>query len=92
MGINQIDKLTEELLSWEAIADDAKKEADAIKKQLKEEMLERDVEELSTGKYILKFQTVVRNIFATAEFKKLHMDLYKAFTKPSESKRFEVIQ
>ena len=92
MANNQINVLTEELLKWEAIAEEAKAEAKKIEEQLKQEMLERDVEEISTGKYILKWTTVVRNIFATAEFKKLHMDLYKAFTKPSESKRFTVCQ
>jgi len=92
MANNQIDILIAKMLEWEEIAEQAKKEADAIKDSLKEEMKVRGVDEINTGRFIIKWSTIVRNVFDSSAFKKVHSDLYKAFLRQSESKRWTVSQ
>ena len=70
--------------------EDAKAEADAIRDSIKQEMLDRDVEELTAGAYIIRWTSVLSNRFDTAGFKKVYGDLYKAFTKQTSSRRFSI--
>ena len=53
-------------------------------------MMERDTEELTAGKYIVRWTSVLSNRFDTTSFKKVYGDLYKAFTKQSASRRFTI--
>ena len=80
----------EELNAWEALMEEAKAEADAIRDDLKAEMLERETEELVVGSYIVRWTSVLSNRFDTTGFKKMYGDLYKAFTKQSASRRFTI--
>ena len=81
----------EALNEWEALMEEAKAEAEAIKDELKNEMLDRDAEELDLdGKYILRWTSVLSNRFDTTNFKKVYGDLYKAFTKQTASRRFSI--
>lgn len=81
----------EELNEWEALMEEAKAEAEAIKDSLKAEMLERETEELDLdGKYILRWTSILSNRFDTTGFKKVYGDLYKTFTKQTASKRFSI--
>ena len=73
-----------------AILAEAKAEAEAIRDSIKAEMLERDVEELEAGAYIIRWTSVLSNRFDTTGFKKAYNDLYKAFTKQTASKRFSI--
>ena len=84
--LNKIQALTE----WEALMEEAKAEADAIRDSIKAEMLDRDTEELEAGQYIVRWTPVLSNRFDTTAFKKLYGDLYKAFTKQTASKRFSI--
>ena len=68
----------------------AKAEAEAIRDSIKAEMLEREVEELTVGAYIIRWTSVLSNRFDTTGFKKMYGDLYKAFTKQSASRRFTI--
>ena len=44
----------EALNEWEALMEEAKAEADAIRDSLKAEMMERETEELVAGSYIIR--------------------------------------
>ena len=75
---------------WEALAEEARAEAEALRDSIKAEMLERDTEELEAGKYIVRWTSVLSNRFDSTAFKKQHSELYKSFTKQVASKRFSV--
>ena len=80
----------EALNEWEAILEEAKAEAEALRDSIKAEMLEQDTEELEAGQYIIRWTSVLTNRFDTTAFKKEHNDLYKEFTKQTSSKRFSI--
>ena len=67
-----------------------KAKADALREQLKEEMVRQNVEELIAGAYILRYTPIISNRFDSTTFKRLYADLYKDFTKPVSSRRFSV--
>ena len=74
----------------EAIIADAQAEAEAIRDEIKAEMLDRETEELVAGAYIVRWTSILSNRFDTTSFKKVYGDLYKAFTKQVSSKRFSI--
>ena len=80
----------EALNEWEALMEEAKAEADAIRDSLKAEMMERETEELIAGSYIIRWTSVLSNRFDTTGFKQVYGELYKAFTKQSASRRFSI--
>ena len=90
MSKNELISKIEALNEWEALMEEAKAEADAIRDSIKAEMLDRDTEELEAGQYIVRWTPVLSNRFDTTAFKKLYGDLYKAFTKQTASKRFSI--
>ena len=83
-------KKIEELNEWEELKAQADAEAEAIKDELKAEMLERNTEELDLDAYIIRFTSVLSNKFDTTSFKRVYAELYKAFTKQTASKRFSI--
>ena len=90
MSKNELIAKIEALTAWEALMEDAKAEADAIRDSIKQEMLDRDVEELTAGAYIIRWTSVLSNRFDTTGFKKAYGELYKTFTKQSASRRFSI--
>jgi predicted phage-related endonuclease len=90
MSKNELIAKIEALNAWEALMEDAKAEADAIRDSIKQEMLDRDVEELTAGAYIIRWTSVLSNRFDTTGFKKVYGDIYKAFTKQTSSRRFSI--
>ena len=90
MAINELLNKIEALNEWEALMEEAKAEAEAIRDSIKQEMLDRDVEELTAGAYIIRWTSVLSNRFDTTNFKKVYGDLYKAFTKQTSSRRFSI--
>ena len=90
MSKNEIEARINALNEWEAIIADAQAEAEAILDSIKQEMLDRDTEELVAGQYIVRWTSVLSNRFDTTGFKKVYGDLYKAFTKQVSSKRFSI--
>ena len=79
-----------ELKEWESVLDEAKVVVEALKDELKAEMTSREVEELECGTYIVRFTSVLSNRFDTTTFKKEHAEMYKAYTKQTQSRRFTV--
>ena len=90
MSKNELIAKIEALNAWEALMEEAKAEADAIRDSIKQEMLDRDVEELTAGAYIIRWTSVLSNRFDTTGFKKVYGDLHKAFTKQTSSRRFSI--
>ena len=68
----------------------SKNEAEALRDAIKAEMYEMDTEELVTGTYIVRWTSVLSNRFDTTAFKKVMPDVYKAYTKQVESRRFTI--
>ena len=90
MSKNELVAKIEALNEWEAVIEEAKAEAEAIRDSIKQEMMERDTEEFAAGKYIVRWTSVLSNRFDTTSFKKVYGDLYKAFTNQSTSRRFTI--
>ena len=51
-------------------------------------MIDQDIDEVVSDSGKATWREVISNRFASTEFKKVHADLYKAFTKQTTSKRF----
>ena len=90
MANNELLNKIEELNSWEELLEEAKEMTEALRDSIKQEMMERDTEELECGQYIIRYTSVLSNRFDTTAFKKTYGDLYKAFTKQTASKRFSI--
>lgn len=90
MSKNELIEKIEALNEWEALLDEAKAEADALRDSIKAEMAERGTEELVAGNYIIRWTSVLTNRFDTTAFKKQFGDLYKTFTKQTNSRRFSI--
>ena len=90
MSTIELETRIAKMQEWEAIAEEAKQEADAIRDSIKEEMQRREATELVAGKFIVRWTSVTSNRFDSSAFKKIHGDLYKAFCKAVESRRFSV--
>ena len=83
--------LIEALKEWEKVMEEAKAEADALRDQIKEEMVAQGTEEMEVGNYIIRYTSVLSNRFDTTAFKREHNDLYKQFTKQTASRRFSIV-
>ena len=90
MSTNNLINKIEELNSWEELLEEAKATIEAIKDDLKAEMLERNTEELEAGQYIIRWTSVTTNRFDSASFKRNLPEVYKAYLKQSISKRFSI--
>ena len=90
MSKNELVAKIEALNEWEALMEEAKAEAEALRDIIKAEMLAQDTEELEAGTYIIRWTSVLSNRFDTTAFNREHNDLYKQFTKQVASKRFSI--
>ena len=90
MSTIEITSKIESLRELEDLIEEAKAEAEAIRNEIKAEMLSRDTEELTAGKYIVRWTSVLSNRFDTTAFKKVLPDIYKAYTKQVSSRRFTI--
>ena len=92
MSVNELENKIKKLQEWEALAEEAKAkaEAEALKDEIKAEMLNRNTEEITAGRYICRWTSVLSNRFDTTTFKKEHAEMYKQYTKQSSSRRFSI--
>ena len=90
MSKNELIAKIEALNEWEALMEEAKAEAEAIRDELKQSMIAADVEEMEAGAYILRYTAVLSQRFDTTAFKKVMPDIYKAYTKQVSSRRFSI--
>ena len=90
MSTIEIASKIEALKDLESLIEEAKAEAEALRDEIKTEMLSRDTEELETGQYIVRWTSVLTQRFDTTAFKKVMPDVYKAYTKQISSRRFTI--
>ena len=90
LSTNEIAHKIEVLQEWEKIAEEAKAEAEALRDEIKQELLRNDVEEMHAGQYIIRWTSVLSQRFDTTAFKKVMPDVYKAYTKQVSSRRFTI--
>lgn len=90
MSTIEITSKIEALKELEELLEQAKVEAEALRDEIKQEMLARDVEEMEAGQYIIRWTQVLSNRFDTTAFKKVLPDVYKAYTKQVVSRRFSI--
>lgn len=81
----------EELHELEASIEELKAEAETIRDQIKAEMSNQGLEEMTVGDYIVRWIDVLSSRFDTKRFKvEMGEALYKAYTKEVSSKRFTI--
>ena len=68
--------------------DELKKEKEALVKSVLDEA---GVEELQIGAFTVRFTNIVRNNFNTTAFKKKYLELYNAFIKQSNYRKFSIV-
>ena len=90
MSTNEMNFKVKELRELRRMREELDAEIAAAEDSIKAEMQERNVEELAAGKYIIRWTSVISNRFDSSAFKKVHADLYKAFCKATESRRFSI--
>ena len=90
MSTIEITTKIEALRDLEALIEEAKVEAENLRDEIKQEMLNRDTEELEAGQYIVRWTSVLSQRFDTTAFKKVMPDVYKAYTKQVSSRRFSI--
>ena len=80
-----------ELLNkYEAMMEEMKTQADAIRNEIKAEMDARDLEKMIAGQYIVRYTSVLSNRFDSTAFKRVMPEIYKAYTKQVSSRRFSI--
>ena len=90
MSTTEIQAQIESLRALEELIEEAKTEAETLRDAIKQELLSREVEELSVGQYIVRWTSVLSQRFDTTSFKKVMPEVYKAYTKQISSKRFSI--
>lgn len=80
----------EQIKELEEIIKEAKAEVEKLEGEIKTEMMKRNTEEMPVGKYIVRWTEVLSNRFDSTAFKRVMPELYKAYTKPSVSRRFTI--
>lgn len=90
INTNDIIKKINDLRELEELIKEAEAEAEALKDDLKNLMLERKVEELEAGQYIVRWTSTLSNRFDSTAFKKVMPEVYKAYTRQVASKRFSI--
>ena len=68
--------------------DELKKEKEAL---IKSVLDEAGLEELQIGAFTVRFTNIVRNNFNTTAFKKKYLELYNAFIKQSNYRKFSIV-
>ena len=74
MSINEIETKIKKMQEWEQLAAEAKAEAEALKDEIKAEMLTLKTEEMTAGKFIVRWTSVLSNRFDTTTFKREHAE------------------
>ena len=90
MSTIEIQVLIESLRALEELIEEAKTEAETLRDSIKQEMLNRDVDTLEAGKYIIRWTSVLSQRFDSTAFKKVMPEIYKAYLKQVSSRRFTI--
>ena len=83
-------KKIEAITELEQLIEEAKAEAEALKDEIKAEMLKQETEELEAGQYIVRWSSVLSQRLDTTALKKAVPEIYKAYLKQVASRRFSI--
>ena len=86
----ELEKTIAELQSLEALRKELDEEIKKLENEIKSELISRNVDTLEVGKYIVRFTAVLSQRFDTTTFKKKLPELYGAYLKQVESRRFTI--
>ena len=84
------DKTGRSLTVTEELLEEAKAQVETLKDEIKAEMLSRNTEEMTAGRYICRWTSVLSKRFDSTTFKKEHAEMYKQYTKQTASRRFSI--
>ena len=84
---NRIKKLKE----LEKQIADLEQEADVIRSELKEDMEEKGVDELTTKNFVIRWKEVITNRLDGKALKNALPEIYSQYVKPSTSRRFTIV-
>lgn len=86
--MRNINEVMKELGEMNALLEETNAIIEGLKDEVKEYMIDQNIDEVVSDSGKATWREVISNRFASTEFKKVHADLYKAFTKQTTSKRF----
>ena len=90
MSTAELTSKIESLRELEDLLEEVKAEAEALRDEIKQEMLNRNTEELEAGQYIVRWTSVLSQRFDSTAFKRVMPEVYKAYIKQISSKRFTI--
>jgi len=91
MSVNEMETKIAKLRELEAFEEEIKAEAETIRDEIKAEMNARGTEEMTCGKFIVRFTSVLSSRFDTKRFKECFGEgTYKEFCKEVASRRFTI--
>lgn len=90
MSTVEITSKIDALKDLETLIEEAKAEAEALRDEIKAEMLSHNTEEMEAGQYIVRWTSVLTQRFDTTAFKKVMPEVYKEYTKQVSSRRFSI--
>lgn len=74
----------------ESKLEELKELKDEKEAEIKKLLDEAGLEELQVGAYTVRFSNIVRNNFNTSAFKKKYLELYNAFIKQTNYRKFTI--
>ena len=83
-----INEVIKELKEYQDMQDALKVEIEKLKAEAIEYLDQNEIDEYTCTDGKVTYREVSSNRFASTEFKKVHADLYEAFTKKTSSMRF----
>lgn len=83
-----INTVIKEIKEYQQMQKDLEKQIDELKAEAIEYLSENELQEFMCDEGKVTYREVISKRFASTEFKKLHKDLYEAFTKATSSMRF----
>lgn len=90
MSINELESKIQTLQELEALSAEVSEEIENIKDCIKTEMQKRNTEELTAGRFIVRWTSILSNRFDSTAFKKVMPEVYKSFVKQTASRRFTI--
>lgn len=83
-------KKIEELKELEALIKEAEAEVESLRDEIKAEMTKEKVDEMTCGRYIVRWKEVISNRLDSTAMKKAMPDVYNMYCKQSVSMRFTI--
>ena len=88
MKATDINAVIKEIKEYQAMQKALNDEIEKLKAEAIQYLNENEIDEYMCEDGKVTYREVISNRFASTEFKKVHADLYEAFTKKTSSMRF----